>query len=108
MAVAIWVNNGLKKEVKLGFSWTTFFFGWLVPLFRGDKRSAVSFLIFGFIALILALFTALFALIIYNLIIAWHYNRIYAKFLIENGWKPETEIDRELLVSKGVATSRRY
>ena len=31
-----------------------------------------------------------------------------AKFLLENGWKPETEKDRELLVSKGVATSRRY
>ena len=31
MAIAIVENNGLRKEVKLGFSWTTFF--WMVCAF---------------------------------------------------------------------------
>ena len=29
---------GSKKVVKIGFSWTVFFFGSLVPLFRGDLK----------------------------------------------------------------------
>ena len=50
MAIAILENNGLRKEVKLGFSWTTFFFGWFVPLFRGDAKNAIIFLVGGLLA----------------------------------------------------------
>lgn len=29
---------GVKKVVKVGFSWTVFFWGFFVPLFRGDFK----------------------------------------------------------------------
>ena len=31
-------DNGITKQVKCGVSWTYFFFGSLVPLFRGDWK----------------------------------------------------------------------
>lgn len=34
-------NNGVTKEVKQGFSWTVFFFGFFVPIFRADWKFAV-------------------------------------------------------------------
>lgn len=29
-------DTGEVKQCKVGFSWTMFFFGFLVPIFRGD------------------------------------------------------------------------
>ncbi|NCB20038.1 MAG: DUF2628 domain-containing protein, partial [Bacteroidia bacterium] len=36
MNVRLINNQGLEKDCPVGFSWTTLFFGFLVPLFRGD------------------------------------------------------------------------
>lgn len=102
MAIAIVENNGLRKEVKLGFSWTTFFFGWLVPLFRGDKEEAIMFLITGFLAGIIGSFTFGIAIIGYRVLIGLKYNRMYAKTLMEKGWEPASETDKQLLISNGV------
>ena len=50
MEFVVLEKNGLRKEVKVGFSWTVFFFGLFVPLFRGDlKWAAIMF--FGTILL---------------------------------------------------------
>lgn len=34
-------SKGVTKEVKVGISWTVFFFGFFVPLFRGDWKWAL-------------------------------------------------------------------
>ena len=34
-------KNGVTKQVKVGFSWTTFFFGWLVAVYRGMLPQAL-------------------------------------------------------------------
>lgn len=68
-------KNGLTKTTKQGFSWTTLFFGGLVPLFRGDVKWCIIWLLgnipsFG----------------ILGWFMAFKYNKIYVENLIENGW----------------------
>lgn len=65
-------KNGLKKQVKSGFSWTTLLFGAWVPLLRGM-----------WIQLLIMFLTCGFAYFYYIFTI----NRIYARKLIEDGWE---------------------
>jgi len=73
-------KNGLTKEVKVGFSWTIFFFGALALIIRKQYGlTAVSFLTFG----------------LANFYFMFSGNRMLAQQLIENGWttndvKPES------------------
>ena len=47
----IQLTNGIEvKNAPVGFSWTTFFFGFFVPLFRQDWLMAVVLLILGLIS----------------------------------------------------------
>jgi len=65
-------KNGLRREVKSGFSWTTLFFGAWVPLLRGMwVQLFIMFATLGF-----AYFYYIFTI-----------NRIYARKLIEDGWQ---------------------
>lgn len=59
----------------LGFSWTTFFFSFFVPIFRGD------WLWFG-VQFILAVLTSGLSAIVF----AFIYNKIYAKSLYDKGY----------------------
>lgn len=83
-------NSNLLKEAKVGFSWTTFFFGIFVPLIRGDiawclTSLVLSVITFGFFWLIFPFF----------------YNRIYIKNLLEKGYIPADLNSKEILLSKG-------
>lgn len=67
---------GIMQKVKIGFSWTTFFFGPFVPLVRGDIKYffimiIASFLTFG----------------ISNIIFAFLYNKFYINDLLNKGYK---------------------
>jgi hypothetical protein len=68
-------RRGEQKIVTTGFSWTTFFFGVFVPLFRGD---GIGFLI----QLALAIFTCGFSWFI----VPFTYNSAYINRLKNNGW----------------------
>ena len=64
-------KNGITKEVKVGFSWTTFFFGAFVPIMRGMwKHVFIYFATFGFA----------------GLYYIFKINKLYAFQLLENGW----------------------
>ncbi len=70
------VSNGVEvKQVPLGFSWTTFFFGGFPALIRGDW-------ITGLIICLLNIFTWGIA----GIIAAFMYNKMYAKSLFEKGY----------------------
>ncbi len=80
-------TSGLIKECPEGFSWTTFFFNGLVPLFRGMWGTfAIIFFTFGF-----AGYYYMFAI-----------NKIYATFLMEKGYTPASQIDIDKLKQMGV------
>lgn len=45
-------KEGQLKNAFVGFSWTTFFFGFWVPLFRGKLKDFAYFLCFFFVKLL--------------------------------------------------------
>ncbi|TBX07965.1 hypothetical protein [Clostridium perfringens] len=81
---------GMLKECKVGFSWTILLFGFFPPFFRGDWK-------WGLIQLVLAFFTGGLS----NLVFCFIYNKIYINSLLQKGFKPAADIDRDILVSKG-------
>nr|WP_157336552.1 DUF2628 domain-containing protein [Paenibacillus lutrae] len=89
------------KEVKVGFSWTTFFFGFFPALFRGDlKWAAIMFLI----SLILGAFTIGFGAAVSGIVFSFVYNKIYIKELIEKGYRPANEEARAILENKAIVS----
>ena len=92
MAVEINLQKGdMVKRGFLGFSWTTFFFGFFVPLFRGDWLWLVIMLILGVMSCGIA-----------NIILAFLYNKFYTSKLLENGWEAADDFSRNLLINKGL------
>lgn len=69
-------NTGQFKEVPIGFSWTTFFFGWFPALLRGDIK---NFLILFFLTL------PSFGIV--WILYAFKYNKIYTNDLISQGFR---------------------
>ncbi|WEV38789.1 DUF2628 domain-containing protein [Lactobacillus sp. ESL0680] len=102
MKVRLKNKNNNIKEVKLGFSWTEFFFGWWPMLIRGDfKWAIISFVINVVLFIFLGAFSAA-AWYPYTLIMAFFYNKLYIKDLIAKGYAPIDTGDEELLKSKDV------
>jgi len=88
---------GVVRKVPIGFSWTMLFFGPLVPLFRGDIKWTILFLLVVFVTLPF-----------YGvgwLILPFIYNKRYVIGLFERGYKPADEESRKILVAKGIITA---
>lgn len=93
---------GQVKQVKLGFSWTAFFFGFFVPVFRQDwKWAGIMFgagLVAGVIANQLNVpYIGLGLNIVWGLL----YNKLHVKELLAKGWQPATDFDAEAIRTKG-------
>lgn len=71
-------ENGLTKQAPVGFSWTSLFFGFFVPLFRGDAKWALVWLVAFFVLPVLSF-----------IIQAFVYNKLYIQELIEKGYRAE-------------------
>jgi hypothetical protein len=72
----ILTKEGEAKIVKTGYSWTTFFFGVFVPIFRGDW---IGFLI----QLALGICTCGFSWFV----VPFTYNNAYISRLKKQGWR---------------------
>ena len=81
-------NTGAKKQAKVGFSWTSLFFGALVPLIRGDVRWAL-------IHICLTVFT----FGVFYFVFPFIYNKKYIHRLLEKGWVAATDDDSKALTS---------
>ena len=84
-------KNGIQKKSFIGFSWTTFFFGFFVPLIRGDIKWFLIMLILSFLSFGLAQF-----------ILCFLYNKFYTVNLLEKGYSPADEFSRSILKIKGI------
>lgn len=84
-------QTGLSAEVPQGFSWTTFFFGFFVPLFRG---------LYGYAAInfVAGLVTMGFS----NLFFCFVINKHHVKHLIEKGYAPLTPEDMKAVHAMGI------
>ena len=69
-------ESGLSKNGYYGFSWTYLFFGWLVPLIRGELGVAALHLLFSICSLGL-----------WQLIACFIYNRQYMERKLTTGWE---------------------
>ncbi|MBB5189591.1 hypothetical protein HNQ50_000301 [Silvimonas terrae] len=86
-------KNGLTREVKIGFSWTIFFFGSIPLAFRGmwgwffavSLANCVTFGLFG-------------------LIFAFMANKKYAHWLAEKGWTVSPDDGQSALQAWGIRT----
>ncbi|QJD86031.1 DUF2628 domain-containing protein [Cohnella herbarum] len=90
---------GGLKEVKVGFSWTTFFFGFFPALFRGDLKWAVIMFI---TSVAFAIFTAGFGAWIPGIIFSFIYNKMYIKELLEKGYHPADDHAQAALQTQGI------
>ena len=89
MIVTLQDPAGQVRTAKVGFSWTVFFFGFCVPIFRGDAKWTVIM----FVANVLTLWLA-------NLIFCFTYNGTYIRSLLSQGYYPSDETSREFLIKK--------
>ena len=91
--------SGLVKEVKVGFSWTTFFFGFFPAFFRGDFKWGLIQLVIGIVVSIL---TSGIGGGVVNIIFAFMYNKLYINDLIEKGYRPIDQSFQQSLRQRGI------
>tara|TARA_B100001113_G_scaffold145470_1_gene119194 strand:+ start:3326 stop:3667 length:342 start_codon:yes stop_codon:yes gene_type:complete len=80
-------ESKLNKPIFVGYSWTYFFFGFFVPIFRGEivvglLHAILSFITFG----------------LFWLIMSFLYNRQYSERLIASGWQLSDTEERNQMV----------
>ncbi len=102
MKITLKHESGVTKEVKYGFSWTTFFFGFIVPLVRGDIKWA---LIMIAISVVVGSFTFGIGTLVSGIIFSFVYNKIYIKELLEKGYRPANETAQNLLEENNIVTA---
>lgn len=103
-----------RKEVKVGFSWTTFFFGFFPSLFRGHWKwagiiflvqfSSAAFLAYLDISIDMLSVTVVLDILAWlvSLVFALIINKFYIEHLIGKGYWPLSEGDRIDLAEKGI------
>ena len=100
MATAVIIQNpmnGLTKIGYFGFSWTYFFFGWFVPLIRGELGVAALHLLFSVVTVG-----------IWQLIVSFLYNKQYMTRMLEKGYilKDTEQVMAMARASLGIADIR--
>lgn len=95
MAKEVLLKRGeIIKTGFVGFSWTVFLFGFFVPLFRKDFKTAFILVV---ISLILGSVTAGLGAWILNLILAFGYNKYYTSNLIKLGFIASNDTTKKML-----------
>lgn len=96
-AMIINPTTGELRSVKVGFSWTTFFWGFWPALFRKDFKWAL-----------ISLIASAFSFSAFSLVWAFLYNKTYITDRLEDGWMPNSDADIAILKSKGIFVEQSY
>ena len=83
--------TGLIKDCKVGFSWTTFFFGFWVCVFRQDWKH-----------MLIQIGAAILTFGLSWLVFPFICNKMYIRSLLEKGYVPASDEDKSVLVAKGI------
>lgn len=94
MKIKVKDEIGKVKEIKIGFSWTLFFWGLFVPLIRADWKH--FFIIFG-VSVVLGFVGLAFVVPFVMLALAFLYNKMYATDLFKDGYRGLTDEENEIL-----------
>ena len=92
-------ESGLMKECVTGFSWTTFFFGLIVPLVRGDLKWAAILFALSFV---IGIPTFGIGALIVNTVFSFFYNKIFIRNLMTRGFVPADETSKNWCISNGL------
>lgn len=94
MNVTLKNEYGTVKQCKIGFSWTTFLFGFFVPLFRGDFKWTLIILALNVLVGLVSFGIGAFLV---NMCFCFFYNKLYINDLLSKGYKPASEVDENIL-----------
>jgi hypothetical protein len=86
--------NGLTKKGYFGYSWTYLFFGWFVPLIRGELGVAALHLLF-----------TMFTFGLWQVIVSFLYNKQFMTRMLEKGYvlKDTDEVMAQARMKLGIA-----
>ena len=84
------------KIVKIGFSWITFFFGFLVLFYRKDWKTGWILLAITAISHMMSPLLMFLILVVFSFL----YNKIYINMLLKSGWRFATKDDEILWENK--------
>ena len=82
-------KSGVVKEAPVGFSWTTFFFGFFPALIRGDWLWALIICAATFVTFGLS-----------GIVFAFIYNRLYIQGLLKQGFKVKNYSGNKALIEQ--------
>ena len=88
-------ESGIEKSCFVGYSWTYFFFGFFVPIFRGEISIGIFHLIFSIVTFGL-----------FQLIMPFLYNKQASVRLLLNGWELNDTEENNLLASTKIGISK--
>ena len=89
-------TSGLSRKGYFGFSWTYLFFGWWVPMFRGELGVAALHLLFTIVTFGL-----------WQIVVAFLYNKQFMTRMLEKGYVlgDTEEVMTQARIALGIANT---
>lgn len=92
-------NTEEIKRVKVGYSWTVFFWGFIPSLFRKDWMGALVIFVLN---LFVSYLIGTYGLLVADAIIGALYNKNYINRLLKDGYVPVSDQDKSLLKKNNI------
>jgi hypothetical protein len=88
-------QSEIEENCFIGYSWTYFFFGFFVPIFRGEIAIGIFHLIFSIVTFGL-----------FQLVMPFLYNKQASVRLLVNGWELNDTEENNLFASAKIGISK--